>query len=114
MSPTVPSLDPSNTGADGSAGLALIGELTIYRAAELRTQLLAALDAGRSLAIDLSGVTEIDTAGLQLLLVTARTALARGVTVQLLRPSDAVVEVLELVNLGAVLEAADKPRLGVS
>ncbi len=79
------------------------GELTIFRAAELKPQILATpLPA----AIDLSGVTEIDTAGVQLLLLARRTAQAAQQALQLAVPSDAVREVFALLNLGAHLEKA--------
>lgn len=47
--------------------LALDGELAIHRAAELRAALLG-LQAGTDVELDLSEVTDADTAGLQLLL----------------------------------------------
>jgi anti-anti-sigma regulatory factor len=54
-----------------SEGLRVEGELTIFRAAELMPVLLASPPHTR---IDLSGVTEIDTAGLQLLMLARQAA----------------------------------------
>jgi anti-sigma B factor antagonist len=82
------------------------GELTIYRAAELKPQILGRTPPA---AIDLSGVTEIDTAGLQLLMLARKAALDEQRALPLLAPSAAVREVFALLNLGAHLEAAPAP-----
>lgn len=81
--------------------IALDGELTIYRAAELKPLLLAALPGTGPILLDLAEVTEVDTAGVQLLLLMRREALAAGRTLHLLHPSMAVAEALDLLDLGA-------------
>jgi anti-anti-sigma factor len=81
--------------------LRIEGELTIFRAAELKAQILGKKAPA---TIDLSGVTEIDTAGLQLLLLASRTALAEQRTFCLVAPSAAVREVIELLNVGAYVD----------
>lgn len=91
----------------GRARLALEGELTIYAAAELQTRLVAALaDAPEGLDIDLAGVTELDSAGVQLLMASRRAALATGRSVTLCAPSEAVCEVLELFDLASFFDMA--------
>jgi hypothetical protein len=45
----------------------LEGELTIYSVAEARDQLCSALDQHPALQLNLSGIEELDTAGVQLL-----------------------------------------------
>lgn len=77
------------------------GELTIYRAAELKQELLAALAEPAGLEIDLSGVTDIDTAGLQLLMLAKKTAQAQQHELRLVAHSPAVIEIFELLNLAA-------------
>ncbi|MDP9900946.1 STAS domain-containing protein [Variovorax ginsengisoli] len=85
----------------------LEGELTIYGAAPLQARLLAALaDAPEGLDIDLAGVTEIDSAGVQLLMATRRAALATGSSVTLCAPSDAVREVFDLFDLASFFALA--------
>jgi anti-anti-sigma factor len=79
--------------------LAIDGELTIYRAAELKDVLLAPLMRHEALELDLSGVTEIDTAGVQLLLLAQRTARNQGRSFWLLNSSTVVTDVLNLLNL---------------
>lgn len=87
------------------APLAIVGELTIYRALELKPLILEEVERRSPPSIDLSGVEEIDTAGLQLLLLARREAQARGTELQLLSPSAAVQDALALLWLGPRLEA---------
>ena len=75
------------------------GELTIYRADEIKSLLLEALAEPGDLELDLSGVSEIDTAGLQLLMLAKKTALAGPHALHLVRHSAAVAEVFELLDL---------------
>ncbi|MBQ5947357.1 lipid asymmetry maintenance protein MlaB [Massilia sp. ST3] len=79
--------------------LRIEGELSIYRAAELRQELLAALDGAAALDIDLSAVTELDSAGVQLLLAAGKSAHAGRKALRLLAPSEAVREVFALIDL---------------
>jgi anti-anti-sigma factor len=79
--------------------LQLDGELTIYRAAELKPQLLQALVPGAALELDLSEVSELDSAGVQLLLLAEREARAQGGTLRLAAASAPVGEVLALLGL---------------
>ena len=78
--------------------LKIDGELTIFRAMELKPALLAAPPVTE---IDLSGVTDLDTAGVQLLMLAKKTALAQGRDVRLTGHSPAVMEVFELLNVAA-------------
>jgi anti-anti-sigma factor len=63
---------------DGSASLRLSGELTIYHAADLKQALLPLAEQAGAWALDLSGVTDVDSAGIQILLAARRTLAARG------------------------------------
>jgi anti-sigma B factor antagonist len=83
---------------DGGA-LRLSGELTIYHAAEIKQPLLTMLQAGNELEIDLSGVSEIDTAGFQLLMLAKRETDRTGGKLRLTSHSPAVLELIELYNL---------------
>jgi anti-sigma B factor antagonist len=58
--------------------LELKGELCVTQATEVKASLLSALEKGETLHLDLRGVTEIDAAGLQLLLATKVAAQGRG------------------------------------
>mgnify|MGYP000449798764 CR=1 FL=1 len=53
------------------------------------------------LVVDLAAVTELDTCGLQLLMLAKRTAAKVGSQLQLVSHSPAVLEVFELLNVAA-------------
>jgi len=78
--------------------LRIDGELTIFRAAELKPVLLT---EPMPLELDLSGVTELDSAGVQLLMLAKRAAQAQQRELRLVAHSPAVIEVFELLNLAA-------------
>lgn len=89
------------TAIDESAQtVALQGELTIYTVAETRNRLLAAMAGADRLTIDLGAVTEIDTAGLQLLLLAGRKP---GKDVSFARHSAAVRRAAETIDVGPAL-----------
>lgn len=81
------------------------GEMSIYRAQELKQALLDPLLSGVPLEVNLSAVTELDTVGVQLLLLAHRTAQKNQGSLRLLEPSAVVQEVLELLRLTALLDA---------
>lgn len=76
----------------------LEGDLTIYTAAQLKEQVLAELTTRERLTLDLSAVSEIDTAGLQVLLLAGREALAAGKNFSIAQASGCVTEALQLAN----------------
>jgi anti-sigma B factor antagonist len=81
--------------------LSIMDDMTIYNAQSLRETLLGYCHSGvKELQLDLSAVSEIDSAGLQLLLLLKAEAQKRGFTLRLLRHSEAVIEVFELLKLG--------------
>ena len=61
---------PIQSEQDGArCRLQIVGDMTIYTAADLQQQLFDALATGAELEIDLSQVSELDTAGVQQLLL---------------------------------------------
>lgn len=99
------------TRHDGATLLSLSGGLTIFQAAERKPQLLHALSqAEQGLSLDLSGVDEIDSAGIQLLLLTRREARRSGRTLDVAAYSPAVLAMFDLLQLhelfGVVASAA--------
>jgi anti-anti-sigma factor len=83
------------------------GELTIYSAASLKPGLFAAWDPDvAECRVDVSQVSEVDTSGLQLLLMLRRVCTAASRNFELLNPSDACREVLELLHLDPLLRPA--------
>jgi anti-anti-sigma regulatory factor len=77
----------------------LDGELTIVTAAETLDRLKPYLSTGAPVELGLAGVTDIDTAGLQLLLQARREA-----PVTFREPSPVVRGLLEFTGLGEQLE----------
>jgi len=94
-------MTPANEPKSDPAVLRIQGELSIYRAAELKQVLL---DDPAPTEVDLSGVTEIDTAGVQLLMLAKRTAQAHQRELRLVAHSAAVSEAFELLNLGSYFD----------
>jgi anti-anti-sigma factor len=79
--------------------------MTIYRAAELKEQMLEALGAAPELELDLSHVAELDASGLQLLLLLKREAGKAGKPLRLAGGSQQVAAVMQLCGLGAALSS---------
>jgi anti-anti-sigma factor len=75
------------------------GDLTIYTATDWTTDLLQRLNDCDSLTVDLSKVAEMDSAGLQLLLLLKREAGQQDCKLVLAHPSETVLEVLDLLNM---------------
>ena len=84
-----------------SGHLALTGEMTIYEAAALKSQMLASLNASQGLEVDLSGVTELDTSGVQLMLLLKHEAEVANKSLKWVKHSQPVSQVLTLLNLVA-------------
>jgi len=82
--------------------LEITGEMTIYTAAEQKGQLLAFIESGESLEINLSQVSELDTAGTQLLILAKQEAASAKKRLRFVMHSNAVLDVLELANLTTV------------
>ncbi len=87
------------TSVEGITHMAVVGEMTIYSAAELATLWLPWLTDAQSWQLDLTGVAEMDGAGLQLLLLAQRELSAAGASLQLVAHSPAVQQVLSLCHL---------------
>ena len=74
-------------------------ELTIYTAAQQKEDLLSQLQAGQGLEIDLSQVQEIDSSGIQVLMLLKREADEKHKALHLANHSQSVVEAFELLDL---------------
>ncbi|HEA3089506.1 TPA: STAS domain-containing protein [Aeromonas salmonicida] len=77
------------------------GEMTIYTAAEFKQALTPLLYRQQALELDLSGVSEMDSAGLQLLLAAKKTMQQGDSPLHLVMHSHAVLDALELCQLAA-------------
>lgn len=85
--------------------LSLSGELTIYTAAGIKDTLVDRLAANEQLDIDLSEVSELDCAGVQLLLMLHQEAQRAHKPLYWQGHSHIVRQVLARLNLGSVLGA---------
>lgn len=79
------------------------GEFNIYTAQETKALLQQALQSRQPIALDLSAVTEMDSAGVQLLLLGQREAQRIGQPFQIIRASEAVHELLQFMRLTEAL-----------
>lgn len=83
--------------------MSIIGELTIFSVQDIRARLLEALAGLDQLTIDLSGVSELDSAGLQLMLLASRQP---GKTVRWRHHPGEVRYLMALANVGHLLDDA--------
>ena len=90
------------------------GEMNIYCAAAAKDLVFTAVRANLGeAAIDLSQVSEIDTAGLQILVMARRMSVACGSELRIINPSTPAREALELCGLAKLISTetrADKRR----
>ena len=89
------------TGAKACCKAVIEGNLTIYEAAADKQVLLSALAKARELEVDLSSLRDMDTAGLQLLILLKRESLKAGTVMRLVGHSAALREVLDTYNMTA-------------
>lgn len=75
------------------------GELTIYTVAEWKEKFLASLLTNEVVNLDLSKVSEIDAAGLQLLIMMKQSATALNKVLRIHSYSPVVLELLDLSGL---------------
>jgi len=83
--------------------LSLTEDLPIYHALEQKNALLAALAGTDDLELDLMHVGEIDTAGLQLLILLKKEAQRAGKTISIVAHSQSVRAVIDFCKLAAEL-----------
>lgn len=98
----------------GVPRLSLRGALTIYEAQSAAAELHAALEqaADGGLELDLTGVDDIDTAGLQLLLVARRTSATRGHFMRIVAASTPVNDVIQFCGLSGFFDDTPAARVG--
>jgi anti-anti-sigma factor len=85
------------------------GELTIHAAAEQKARLVGALEQADGLRLDLAQVSELDSAGLQILLLLRREAAAAGKAFSLTGHPQGVLDVLALASRSAQLADLSDP-----
>ncbi|MBS1190053.1 MAG: hypothetical protein H6R10_1845 [Rhodocyclaceae bacterium] len=93
--------DRKNGSGERIHRTAIEGEFTISTAHALRERLLAALGEGEETEVDLSGVSEMDSAGLQLMVAAKREAAARRKPLRFTGHSGVVRDTLDVCDLSA-------------
>ena len=88
----------------------LSGEWTIHAIAQQREALLTLVNDG-NVVYDASAITDMDTAGLQLLLSARRSVALQGQELKLVQMSDAVKSVLGAYGLDASLNEVNIEEL---
>ena len=84
---------------EGKAAWSLEGEFTIYEVVAAKVQLCAALDQASRLQLNLAGLEELDTAGVQLLVWLKQEARRSNKPLSLFAHSPAVVAVFDLLQV---------------
>ncbi len=79
--------------------IAINGEMTISTAAELLRGIAAPLVRSEEIEVNLAGVSEIDSAGLQLMVAAKREAVTKNKTLRFVDHSQPVLDVLDLCDL---------------
>ncbi len=79
--------------------LSIEGELTIYTAAEYKKYLVKNFITDKELEVDLEGVDEIDTCGLQLLAAMSKQLSDNGSEIKIIATSDVAKDALETSRL---------------
>lgn len=98
-----PSPAPTQAPA-ASPALAIAGEFTIFTALETKALLMNAIASAApysdgEIGIELSQVTDIDSAGLQLMVMARREARQQGKRLHFVRCSDSVTELIALCEM---------------
>lgn len=92
----------------GVVELAITGRLNMVTGPRVREALERAIaDNTPLIAVDLSGVVFLDSSGLGALIAGLKMARAAAGDLRLIRPTEQVALVLELTNMGSVLQSFD-------
>jgi len=89
----------SPAGSGKAARMAITQEMTIYHAEAIKDELMHSLERSDVIDLDLSLVTEIDTAGIQLLMLAKRECQQHGKMLNIVAHSPAVHELIDIYNI---------------
>ncbi len=84
---------------DDTCILFLTGDLTIYHAETLRNSIAAQFENCSRTAIDLSGIAETDTAGIQVLIWAKKESERKNHPIKLINHSPAIIRAIDLMGL---------------
>lgn len=86
------------------------GEVDLNSSPELRAAIMKEVEANRKVGVDLSGARYMDSSGVATLVEGFKTAAKNGFA--LIRPSNAVMRVLQLSRLDTLFDIRDNPSGG--
>jgi anti-sigma B factor antagonist len=91
--------------------MSVAGEIDLYTAPRLHSELMSALAAGTpvQLVVDMAGVEFCDSTGMNVLLAAQRRAREVGGDLQLASPRPAIKKVLHVTGLESVFTVVDSP-----
>jgi anti-sigma B factor antagonist len=91
--------------------MSVAGEIDLYTAPRLHSELMAALATGvpLRLVVDMTGVEFCDSTGMNVLLAAHRRAREDGGDLQLASPRPAIRKVLQVTGLESVFTVVDLP-----
>ena len=95
-------MDISVEKAGDKAVLAVSGDVDLQHSANLRTAIVAELDRGAGVLLDLRQVSFIDSSGIAALVQGLTHARGRGLGLALVGATDPVLRILRLTRLDAV------------
>ncbi len=75
------------------------GEMTVYNASEIKKGLAEHLFSAKEIELDLSGVSEIDSAGLQLMILAKSESMGAGRSLRITALSGPVEGIVRLYNM---------------
>ena len=79
--------------------LSIEGDFTIFTAEAIKTRLLEALNEGQEIEVDLSGISEMDSAGLQLMVAAKREAATQEKALRFAGHSQAILSTMDLCDI---------------
>ena len=91
--------------------MSVTGEIDLYTAPRLHSELMSALAASTpvQLVVDMTGVEFCDSTGMNVLLAAQRRAREAGGDLQLASPRPAIRKVLQVTGLESVFTVLDNP-----
>lgn len=92
-------MSQQDTSQVGTSHFAIEGEMTIYRAAELKEVISHQIRRSDVIELELSQITEIDSSGLQLLVAAKLEAAKQNKQLHFIGHSKPVLEVIDLCDL---------------
>jgi len=90
----------NDSTSDPTGRLAIEQDMTIYHAEALKAELMVNVEQNQVIELDLSRVAEIDTSGIQLLMLAKRECQKQDKTLRIVAHSPRVQELMDFFNIG--------------